>query len=205
MSLDTVVEDIRNEARARREEIIEAAEAEADEIVADAEADAEETLAAAGEEAEREIEREREQRLSSAKLEAKQERLEARRDALDDVRERVEERVAGIEADRREDLTRALVEAAAAEFDEDASVSIYGRAADEQLLERILADYDGWSYAGERECLGGVVAESRTSRVRVNNTFDSVLDDVWEDNLREISDILFDEGEDESALGQGQA
>jgi V/A-type H+-transporting ATPase subunit E len=206
MSLDTVVEDIRDEARARREEIIEAAEAEQEEIVAEAEAEAEETRSAAEAEAEREIERERDQRLSSAKLEAKQERLEARRDALDDARERVEERVAGIEGDRRRELTRALIAAAEPEFDEDVPVSIYGRAEDEELLSELLADYDGWSYAGERDCLGGIVAESRASRVRVNNTFDSVVDDVWEDNLREISDILFGERAAESAAdGQGRA
>jgi len=27
----------------------------------------------------------------------------------------------------------------------------------------------------------------------VNNTFDSVLDDVWEDNLRNVSERLFEE------------
>jgi len=193
MSLDTVVEDIRDEARARREEIIEAAESEADEIVAEAEADAEATLEAAEEEVEEEIERERDQTLSGAKLEAKQKRLEARRDALESVRETVEERIAGLEGDEREELTAALVEAAAPEFDDDATVRVYGRAEDEELLGDVLADYDDWSYAGERDCLGGVVCESDQSHVRVNNTFDSVLDSVWEENIRDVSDILFEE------------
>ena len=44
-----------------------------------------------------------------------------------------------------------------------------------------------------RSCLGGVVVDSADSRVRVNNTFDSVLDDVWEDSLKDVSDILFDQ------------
>jgi len=193
MSLDTVVEDIREEARARREEIIEAAESEADDIVAEAEADAEATLAEAEENVEEAIEREREQTLSGAKLEAKQERLEARRDALQSVREAVEERVAGLEGDEREELTAALVEAAAPEFADDATVRVYGRADDEALIEDVLAEYDGWSYAGERDCLGGVVCESDASKVRVNNTFDTVLDDVWEDNIRDVSAILFEE------------
>jgi V/A-type H+-transporting ATPase subunit E len=191
--LDTVVEDIRDEARARREEILEAAESEADEIVADAEADAEATLEAAEADVEEEIERERDQALSSAKLEAKQERLEARRDALESVREGVEERIAGLDGEEREELTAATVEAAAPEFDDDATVRVYGRADDEALIEGILAGYDGWSYDGERDCLGGVVCESDQSHVRVNNTFDSVLDSVWEDNIRDVSEILFEE------------
>jgi len=193
MSLDTVVEDIRDEARARAEEIREEADARADEIIEQAEADAEETVAAAEQEAEREIDQEREQKLSSAKLEAKQERLEARRDVLAEVHEAVEDAVANLEGDQREELTRRLLDAASEEFDDGAAVQVYGRADDEELLDSILADYEGYEFAGEYDCLGGVVVESEGSRLRVNNTFDSVLEDVWEDNLREISTRLFDD------------
>ncbi|GAA0268096.1 V-type ATP synthase subunit E [Halobacterium noricense] len=193
MSLETVVEDIRDEARERAKEIRNDAESRAEKIVADAEADTDEIRSDAEAEAEREIEREREQRLSSAKLEAKQMRLEARRDALEAVRETAEEEIAAIDGDDREALTRALLDAAADEFDDDPNVSVYGRADDEDLISDILDDYDGYEYAGEHDCLGGVVVESETSRVRVNNTFDSVIDDVWENNLKEISARLFDE------------
>ncbi|WP_336036034.1 V-type ATP synthase subunit E [Halobacterium yunchengense] len=193
MSLDTVVEDIRDEARERAKEIRDDAEQRADDIVAEAEADADDIVAEAEAEAEREIEREREQQLSSAKLEAKQMRLEARRDALEDVRDTVEDRVAAIDGEEREELTRVLVDAAADEFDDGADVSVYGRADDEALISDVLDDYDGFEYAGEHDCLGGVVVESETSRVRVNNTFDSVLEEVWEDELKEISARLFDE------------
>ena len=65
-----------------------------------------------------------------------------------------------------------------------------------QLLESLVADYDGYEYAGEYDCLGGVVVESDASRLRVNNTFDSIVEDVWEEELREIADRLFeDEGQ----------
>ena len=193
MSLDTVVEDIRDEARAREEEILSEADAEAEAIVAEAEEDAEEIRAEKEREVDAEIEQEREQRLSSAKLEAKQERLEARRAVLEEVREAVEQEVANLGGDTREELTRTLLDAAATEFEDVDSVQVYGRADDEQLLEDILADYDGYEDAGEYDCLGGVVVESEGSRIRVNNTFDSVLEDVWEDNLRSISEQLFEE------------
>jgi V/A-type H+-transporting ATPase subunit E len=193
MSLDTVVEDIRDEARARAEEIREEGEQRAEEIIQEAEQDADRIVEEAEQEVQRQIEQEREQALSSAKLEAKQERLEARRDMLERVREQVETELVDLDGDDREELTRELLDAASAEFDEGEDVAVYGRADDEQLLETILADYDGWSYAGERECLGGVVVESEASRVRVNNTFDSVLEDTWENNLKEISDRLFEQ------------
>ncbi|ADJ13773.1 V-type ATP synthase subunit E [Halalkalicoccus jeotgali] len=193
MSLETVAEDIREEARARAREIEADAEERAEAIVAEAEADAAEIEAEREREVEREIAQEREQRLSSANLQAKQKRLEARRDVLEDVRERVEAEIAGIEGERREELTDELLAAAAEEFDEDASVEIYGRADDEAMIAALLESYDGYEFAGEYDCLGGVVAESEASRVRVNNTFDSVLEDVWEDNLKEASTRLFEQ------------
>ncbi|ELZ22582.1 V-type ATP synthase subunit E [Natrinema limicola] len=193
MSLDTVVKDIREEANARAENIRAEGETRAEEIESAAEADAEEILADAEAEVEREIDQLREQRLSSAKLEAKQKRLEARRDVLGEVNDAVEDELAAIEGDTREELTRELLEAASDEFDEDDDVSVYGRSDDQALLESIVDEYDGYEYAGDVDCLGGVVVESEQSRVRVNNTFDSVLEDVWEDNLQEISNRLFEQ------------
>lgn len=193
MSLDTVVEDIRDEARARAEEIRSQGETRAEEIIADAEADADRIVEEREAAVEKQIEQEREQTLSSAKLEAKQQRLEARRDVLQRVHEQVEEELADLSGQKRETLTRKLLDDASEEFDDDATVQVYGRAADETLLTKILADYDGYSFAGEYDCLGGVVVESTSSRVRVNNTFDSVLEDVWEDNLKELSTRLFDQ------------
>jgi len=192
MSLETVVEDIRDEARARAEKIQADGEERADGIIAEAEADAAEIREEREAEVEREIAQEREQRLSSAKLEAKQARLGARRDVLEDVHDDVEAAIADLEGDRREELTRELLAAAAEEFG-DNELRIYGRAEDQSLIEDILTEYDDATFAGERECLGGVVVESEASRVRVNNTFDSVLESVWEENLKAISDRLFDD------------
>ena len=192
MSLDTVVEDVRDEARARAEEIREAAESEADEIVAEAEADAERIREERLAEADRQIEQEREQTLSSAKLEAKQERLGARRDVLEDVYDDVEATIESLDGDRRRELTETLLDATLAEFDDDDDVAVYTRPEDVELLEDLVADRNA-EVDGEVDCLGGVVAESDTSRVRVNNTFDSILDSVWDDELKHISERLFDQ------------
>jgi V/A-type H+-transporting ATPase subunit E len=192
MSLDTVVEDIRDEARARAEEIRSEADAEAEEIIAKAEDDAELIRREREAEVESTIEQEREQRLSSAKLEGKQARLEARRDVLGEVREAAEAAVADIDGEQREELTRELLEAAVQEYEPDDAIDVYGHPDDEEVIESLLADLDqDGEYAGEYDCLGGVVVESEGSRIRVNNTFDSLLEDVWEANLGEISNELF--------------
>ncbi|MFB6180124.1 MAG: V-type ATP synthase subunit E [Halorientalis sp.] len=194
MSLETVVEDVRDEARARAEEIRAAAEQEADDIVAEAEADAEEIRADREAEVESTIEQEREQRLSSAKLEAKQQRLEARRTVLGGVREAVEAEIESLDGDDRAELTEELLAATVAEFDTQSGLLVYGRSDDEDLIETLIEDLDiDGEYAGEYDCLGGVVVEREGSRIRVNNTFDSILEDVWEQNLGEISAELFEE------------
>lgn len=193
MSLDTVAEDVTEDARERAERIRTEADERAEEIIAEAESDAEEIIEEREREVETQIEQERDQTRSSANLEAKQKRLEARRDVLADVREEVASRIVDLSGDEREELTRTLLDNAAAEFAEDASVRVFGRAEDAELLESLAEEYEGYEYAGEYDCLGGVVAESETSRVRVNNTFDSVLDSVWDDELGEISRRLFEQ------------
>jgi V/A-type H+-transporting ATPase subunit E len=193
MSLDSVTEDIREQARARAEEIRSEGEAEATSIVDDAEADAEDIRREREREVERQIDQERDQRLSSANLEAKQTRLATRRELLQRVRGDVEDALADLDEDTREELTRELLEAAASEFEESDTVEVFGRADDQALIESILEDYEGFVYGGETDCLGGVVVESDESRVRVDNTFDSVLEDVWQESLREISADLFEE------------
>ena len=190
MSLDTVVADIQAEAKAQAEEIIAEAEESAEEILAEANAEAEQIHETAEREVEAEIEQERERRLSSGKLEAKQERLEARRDVLGTVRERVEEAIIDLPAEDRESLIRALLTDATEEFDE---AEVYTRPSDMELLEDILEEYEGFELAGETDCLGGVVLEGRDGRLRVDNTFDSVLETVWNENLKALSDVLFGE------------
>lgn len=193
MSLETVVEDIREEARQEAEEIRESAKSEAEEIIAKAEADAEATIEQAENEAERLIEQERDQELSSAALEAKQTRLEARRDILESIRDDLEDRIANIEGDQRESLTEALIEAALKEFDADDNVIIRGRADDETLLTRLVADNESAEIGDPIECLGGVVVEGASGRLRVDNTFDSVLETVWDEELKELADRLFEQ------------
>ncbi|QSG14065.1 V-type ATP synthase subunit E [Halapricum desulfuricans] len=193
MSLDSVTEDIKEQARARAEEIRSDAEEQADEIIQEAEQEAERIRQQKEREVERQIEQEREQRLSSGNLEAKQTRLAARRQLLERVREQVETALVDLDAETREELTRELLDAASTEFEDVEAAEVYGRSDDEELLTSILEEYDGFEYGGEIDCLGGVVVESDSSRVRVNNTFDSVLEDVWQESLREISDELFEE------------
>ncbi len=193
MGLDTVEEDIREEARAEAAEIREAAEERAATILEEARVDADATREAAHQAAEDQIQQERERAISSAKLEAKQQLLQARRNVLEEVRGTVEEELAAMEGDRRRELTELLLDAATEEFEDDAHLEVYTRPVDADLVEELLADREGVERGGDVECLGGVLVEGGGGSVRVDNTFDSILDEVWEDRLKDISDQLFEE------------
>jgi len=193
MSLESVADDIREQARAEAERIREAAEAEADAIIEEAEAEADELRAERKRETERQVSQEREQTVSSAKLEAKQLRLRAHRDALDAVRTSVEEHIADIGGEQRRELTGELLDAALAEFEEGEPLVVHGRATDEALLESLTDDQDRLRIGEPVDRIGGVIVEGTETSMRVDNSFDTVLKEVWEDNLRHISDQLFDE------------
>lgn len=193
MSLESVADDIREQARAEAEEILAAADEEAEAIVAEASGDADEIVETRQREVERQIAQEREQGLSSANLEAKQLRLRARRDALDEVRAAVESRIEALDEQERADLTAPLLAAALEEFDADEALVVHGSADDEELLADLIDDDDRLSLGDPVDRLGGVVLEGTTTKVRVDNSFDAILDDVWDDNLRTVSDRLFEE------------
>jgi len=191
MSLDTVVTDITDEAEAEAAAIRESAATEADGIVETARSTAADILADAEAAVEAKIAREREQAIASAKLEAKQLRLGARREVLAEVRSEVESALASMTGERRERLTRALFDAAVADFD-TGDLTVRGSSADAELLASLAAEDDAVEVGDPIDCLGGVVVESSAVDVRVNNTFDTILDQMWDQEVSAVSSELFD-------------
>ena len=191
MSLDTVITDITAEAEAEADALRESAAQEAEEIVEAARDTAADVLADAETAVEATIDREREQAIASAKLEAKQLRLGARREVLAEVRAATEAALGTMGGERREQLTRALVAAAVAEFDAG-ELTLHGREADAELLSTIAADHDALEVGDPIGCLGGVIIESSAADVRVNNTFDTILEQMWDREVSAVSDELFD-------------
>jgi V/A-type H+-transporting ATPase subunit E len=191
MGLETVVDDIKDEARTRAEEITEEAEKDAEETLEEAREEAEKIKKEEREAAEKRAEELREQEVSSAKLEARKMQSRERRDLLAELRADVRDELAELE-EGREEMTRTLLEGAIEELDEDSGV-VYAAERDAELVKDILGDYDGFKYGGTTEILGGVVVEVSGGDVRVNNSFDSVLETVWNDSLKEVSESLLGE------------
>ena len=195
MSLETVVEDIRGKAREDAERILSEADIEGKEIVEKAKKEAAIIKVLGKEEMGRRIELEREQKFSSANLAAKQKTLERKRDLLELVRQEIENEISQIKGKEREELTEKLIESSMEEFKDVKDVVVYCKLEDEKLLKSLLKKHKDVKYGGEYECIGGVVMESESARMRVNNTFDSVIETVWTEELKNISELLFGSGQ----------
>ena len=195
MSLETVVEDIRERARGDAERILSEADIEGKEIVDKAKKEAAIIKVLGKEEMGRRVELEREQKFSSANLAAKQKTLERKRDLLELVRHGIENEISQIKGKEREELTEKLIESSIEEFNDVKDVVVYCKLEDEKLLKSLLKKHKGVKYGGEYECIGGVVMESESARMRVNNTFDSVIETVWTEELKNISELLFGSGQ----------
>lgn len=191
MGLETVVEDIKQEARDQAEEIRREAEQEREEILEEARREAEEIREDVEQETTGEIESRREQELSSAKLEARKMKSRERKALLEELRGDVEDALRDL-SDGRRDLTESLFTAAVEELDEDEGV-VYSAERDEDMVRELVDGEPGYTYGGTEEMLGGVVVEAEDGDVRIDNTFDSILDGVWQEELGEVSDRLFGE------------
>ncbi len=191
MGLEKVVDDIKDEARARAEEIVEEAETEKEERLEEARKKAEKVKQEARENAEKEAEALREQEISSAKLESRKMKSREERDLLADLRRDVREELAQLE-EGREDMTRPLLETSVEELDEDEG-TVYCAEGDEELVQGLVDEYEGLEFGGTTDVLGGVVVESSDGRIRVDNSFDSVLNTVWNNSMREVSNRLLGE------------
>tara|TARA_A100001037_G_scaffold306786_1_gene355492 strand:+ start:2496 stop:3083 length:588 start_codon:yes stop_codon:yes gene_type:complete len=191
MSLETVVEDIRGKARGDAERILSEAKVEGEEVVDKAKKEASAIRTMGKEEITRRIELEQEQKFSSANLAAKQKTLEKKRDLLEVVRKEIENEISQIKGKEREKLTEELMKSSVKEFVGMKDVIVYGRSEDEKLIKSLLKKHKGVKYGGECECIGGIVMESESARMRVNNTFDSIIETVWTEELKNISEQLF--------------
>jgi len=57
--------------------------------------------------------------------------------------------------------------------------------------EDIVKKLTSLSYAGNLDAIGGIVLENEDGTVRLDFTYDSILKNVYERSLKQISDILY--------------
>ena len=181
MGLETVLERIQDTGKAEADAIVAQGRQERERILSEVRAEGGKLAARREAEARDQTERRRVQALARADLDAKRAVLTAQAEVLRAVRDRARERLAASRSPA--DLRRILQKHA----EEWRSGRVYSNARDAADVRAIV----GGAFAGTVDCIGGVLIENREGTERTDLTFDSILDDLWDDVVREVARTLW--------------
>lgn len=117
---------------------------------------------------------------SRTNLEIKRKRLKMEQDVLGEIFENARSKLDNIELEKRNIILKKLTSVAELEY-------IFSNKKDEKYVRNLI----GEKYKGNINILGGISTGDSTGKIKEDFTFESILDYVFENNLKEIRDILF--------------
>lgn len=182
MGLETVINDIMEVAQADVAKMNSEVESEVSQILEDAKDDAKRIKGNRLAKTESDIDKMQNQAISSANLEVKRTMLNARKELLEKVYSKTVDSIASLPPSKNEELLKAIIDQ-----NQENGTKIYSSKDSEELVKKLSA----LEYAGNIDCIGGVVIENDDGTVRLDYTYDTILKDVNERSLKQISDILF--------------
>ena len=188
MGLENVVSDILSGAKAEVSAIEADRDSEVSSIVEEAKRTGERITGEKMASAEEEAERIRKQEISGANLEVRRMMLNTRKELLDETQRQTAERLRELDI---ESLLRSLIRAhrgdATRVYSNQQDQPIVERLCDELLEDKLIE----LKYAGNIDCIGGIVLENEDETVRLDYTFDTIINEVSERSMKQISNILF--------------
>jgi V/A-type H+-transporting ATPase subunit E len=190
MELEAVALDIREKARRDAAAIEEETRAETERILSAARERAAEITLAAEDEVGRQVTRIRDLEVSSAGLAVKRMLLNTQKDLLDQVYRATLDAIGRHPESFRRDTLQNLLSQARKEIREGA---VYCSGRDVQALQEILGSpqFTGFRFGGAVDIPGGVIIESGNGQLKIDYSYRTFLDRVWEAGLKDASDTLF--------------
>jgi len=188
MGLENVVSDILKGAKAGVSAIVADRDSEVSSIVEGAKRTGERITGEKVASAEEEATRIRKQEISGANLEVRRMMLNTRKGVLDETQKQTAERLHELDT---ESLLRSLVQAHSGD-----ATRVYSSRQDQPIVEKLCdelleAKLTKLEYAGNINCIGGIVLETEDETVRLDYTFDTILNEVSERSMKQIAGILF--------------
>ena len=120
------------------------------------------------------------QELASAELENKKALLEEKKQLIEAVFDQVEKKVKGLDSQKRENYINKLLEKAKNDIGVE---NVYCNEKDVNLVKDLNAE--------TADIIGGLIAENKDKTVRVDYSFDTLLQNIKENELQSISKVLF--------------
>ncbi len=181
MGLEAVREEITGNVKKQEESLLAEAREQAAKIMSEAEKKAGEFREKSESETKKIIEIAKRQDAASADLEAKKLALEAKKIAVNRVFEEARQRLKKLDLKKKEFIFKRLIEKASKETDVG---TIYCNKSDANLFKGYKAE--------NADIVGGLIAENKEGTIRVDYSFDMMLESIRESQLQEISKILLE-------------
>ncbi|MCS7121746.1 MAG: V-type ATP synthase subunit E [Archaeoglobaceae archaeon] len=187
MPLEPVLEEIVKKGEEVVKKIMQETETEVNKILMEAKEEAKKILEKTRSDTEKEIDALRRQEISSLNLELKRALLNKQKEIVEQVFSIVKQRILEMNAETKKKLLKNLISKNA-----KAGMKIYCRKGDEDIVKSLLKELKlNVVFAGNIDCLGGVVLEDPRGEIRINLTFDQFFSRVYEQKMSEVSKILF--------------
>jgi V/A-type H+-transporting ATPase subunit E len=180
MGLETVKDEILNSAKSQASAMTAEARKEANRIASEAEKKAEEIKAKNEAEAKRSMDTIKRQEMSSAELESKKMLLEAKKQIVEAVFADSRKKIESLPDKKREELIKKLLEKAKKDIE---IAYVYCSSKDAKFIK----GFD----VQNADMIGGLMAENRERTIRVDYSFETLLQSIKENELQSISKLLF--------------
>ena len=180
MSLEAVKDEILNSAKSQANSMLAEARKEANRIATEAEKKIEEMKSKSESEAKRTMDTIKRQEMSSAELEGKKMLLEAKKQIVEAVFSDSRKKIESLPDKKREELIKKLLEKAKKDIE---IAHIYCSSRDAKFIK----EFDVQS----ADIIGGLIAENNERTVRVDYSFETLLQSIKENELQSISKLLF--------------
>jgi V/A-type H+-transporting ATPase subunit E len=182
MGLENVVNDILEQARAEVSTVNSEADVETAAIINAANEEKKKMVEIRQAEIDARIEIMHKQEMSSAHLEIKRATLNAKKAVLDKVFQSAKDAISSMPSEKNVTLLKAILDKYGT-----SGTRVYSNGRDAKLVQEMT----DLTYMDEIDCIGGIIIENDDGTVRLDYTFDTILNNVSEQTLKQISDILF--------------
>jgi V/A-type H+-transporting ATPase subunit E len=184
MSLDKVIENILETGKKEAQKIVEEGKKEKQERVKKAQEEGQKLLQSKMGESENLVQRMNTQEIARAELESKKIVLGSQKEILDSVYETALQRLGNLP--QNESLLRTLVSNNRTEV---SAGRVFCNLKDEVFVRGLV----GSNFGGTIDCIGGLVIESQDGTRRVDLRYETMLREIWDDSIKDVSDTLWGE------------
>jgi len=185
MSLDDVAKSVVKKGKVEADKILKDGGKEVLLILSNVDGEVKALIEESTQKATKDIAIKREQEISSTEVDARRKTLMAEKDVLEQVKRKSFERLISAPRDKKEDILRRLVSKAGTVFPNG---SIFCNSEDSEFIKRNAPNYN---FEGSIDCAGGIVVENADNTERIDLTYETILEDVWEEQIGVVADKLF--------------